>query len=130
MLGPKKIVFVGGLMFGGGIFISGFAKSVGFLIFSYGILVGLGMGLVYGCTVGNSVKLFPDKRGLIGGLTTATYGLSSVLIPPIANTLIYLIGILNTFKILGIIFIIIICTGSLLKNAQIILYLKVGLLKR
>lgn len=111
-LGPKKVVFLGGLMFGGGMFLSGLAKSVGFLNFSYGILVGLGMGLVYGCTIGNSVKFFPDRRGLIGGITTATYGLSSVILPPIANALINSVGITNTFKILGLVFLIIICVGS------------------
>jgi len=111
-LGPKKVVFLGGLMFGGGMFLSGLAKSVGFLNFSYGNLVGLGMGLVYGCTIGNSVKFFPDRRGLIGGITTATYGLSSVILPPIANALINSVGITNTFKILGLVFLIIICVGS------------------
>lgn len=111
-IGPKKVIFLGGLMFGGGMLVSGFAKSVGHLLFSYGILTGLGMGFVYSCTVGNSVKFFPDKRGLIGGLTTAIYGLSSVLVPPIASKLIILVGISNTFKILGATFILIVCSGS------------------
>lgn len=111
-LGPKRVILLGGLMFGGGMFLSGFAKSLGFLLFSYGSLVGLGMGLVYGCTVGNSVKFFPDKRGLVGGIATATYGLSSVLVPPIANKLINSMGVANTFKLLGGIFMLLICTGS------------------
>ena len=50
-LGPKWVVFIGGLMFGGGALLAGFSTSLGFLIFAYGILLGLGMGLVYSCTI-------------------------------------------------------------------------------
>lgn len=110
--GPKFVILLGGILFGGGMLISGFATSVGMLVISYGVFMGLGMGLVYGCTINNSVKFFPDKRGLIGGITTATYGLSSVIIPPIANVLIGTKGIANTFKILGTAFLVIICCGS------------------
>lgn len=83
------------------------------LILGYGIISGLGLGFAYGCTISNSVKFFPDKRGLIGGITTACYGLSSVILPPIATALIGAFGISNTFKILGIAFGIIVCGASL-----------------
>lgn len=111
-LGPKMVVFFGGIMFGGGMFLSSFAQNVVHLVISYGLFVGLGMGLVYGCTISNSVKFFPDKRGLIGGITTATYGLSSVIIPPIGNKIIGAMGVTQAFKILGVAFILIICVGS------------------
>lgn len=110
--GPKKVIFVGGLLFGGGMILSGFAQSVGFLVLSYGIITGLGTGMVYGCTISNSVKFFPDKRGLVGGITTAAYGLSSVIIPPIANALITKTGVTAAFKIIGIGFLIIVCVSS------------------
>ncbi len=113
-LGTRRVIFLGGLMFGGGMILSGFASSVMFLVVSYGILEGLGMGMVYGCTISNSVKFFPDKRGLIGGLTTATYGLSSVIIPPIANHIIKSTGVTTAFFILGAAFLVIICVGSAL----------------
>lgn len=111
-LGPKWVVFAGGLMFGLGMLACGSASGIPILILAYGLGCGLGMGLVYGCTISNSVKFFPDKRGLIGGIATATYGLSSVLIPPIANALIKNTGISNTFRILGAVFAIIICTAA------------------
>lgn len=111
-LGPKWVIFVGGLVFGGGMLLSGFANSVATLIVGYGLGCGLGMGLVYGCTINNSVKFFPDKRGLIGGIATASYGISSVLIPPIANALIDNAGVLNAFRYIGITFIIVICVGA------------------
>lgn len=111
-LGPKWVIFAGGLLFGLGLLACGFAGSVSFLIVAYGLGCGLGMGMVYGCTISNSVKLFPDKRGLIGGIATATYGLSSVLIPPVANALIGKTGVSSTMKILGAVFTVIICVGA------------------
>ena len=113
LFGPKKVIFVGGLLFGGGMILSGFAQSLGFLVFTYGIITGFGIGMVYGCTISNAVKLFPDKRGLIGGVTTAAYGLSSVIVPPIANALINNVGVTSAFKIIGIAFMFIVCVSAL-----------------
>lgn len=111
-LGPKWVIFAGGLLFGLGLLLCGFAGSVTFLIIAYGLGCGLGMGMVYGCTISNSVKFFPDKRGLIGGIATATYGLSSVLVPPVANALIGKTGVSTTLKILGAVFTAVICAGA------------------
>lgn len=101
-LGPRNVVLLGGALFGAGMILSGFATSVAMLLITYGLGVGLGMSLIYGCTVSNTVKFFPDKRGLVGGLTTASYGISSVLVPPIANALNLAVGVTSSFKILGI----------------------------
>lgn len=107
-LGPRWVILVGAVLFGGGFILSGFSGSIPFLVVSYGLGCGLGMGMIYGATVNNSVKFFPDKRGLIGGIATATYGFSSVLIPPVAHRMIGGYGILTTFRVLGILFFIII----------------------
>ncbi|MFD1174821.1 OFA family MFS transporter [Paenibacillus puldeungensis] len=112
MIGPRWVIFIGGLLFGLGMVVSGFATSVPVLVIAYGLGCGLGMGMVYGCTINNSVKFFPDKRGLIGGIATATYGLSSVIVPPIADALIDSVGVTETFEIFGILFLIIVCGGA------------------
>ncbi len=111
-LGPKWVVFIGGLMFGAGMILSGLATSFAMLMAGYGLLCGLGMGMVYGCTVSNSVKFFPDRKGLAGGLTTASYGISSVLIPPIGNALITGLGVSYAFIILGAVMLAIICVSA------------------
>lgn len=112
-LGPKMVVLIGGLMFGGGMFLSGFATSVSFLIMTYSLLLGLGLGMVYGATISTSVKFFPDRRGLVGGLTTATFGISSVIIPPIATMIIAAYGPTAAFKIIGAFFTVAICVSAL-----------------
>lgn len=109
LLGPKWVVFVGGIVYACGFFISSISNSVTMLGVGYGLGVGLGMGMIYGCTINNSIKFFPDKRGLVGGIATATFGFSSVIMPPIVNGLITNYGVLATFRYLGIAFLIIIC---------------------
>lgn len=109
LLGPKWVIFVGGILYGAGFIISGLSNSMTTLALGYGIGCGLAMGMIYGCTISNSIKFFPDKRGLVGGIATATFGFSSVLMPPIVNYLINLFGVLATFRYIGIVFLILIC---------------------
>ncbi|MBR2551952.1 MAG: OFA family MFS transporter [Erysipelotrichaceae bacterium] len=111
-IGAKWVIFIGGIMFGLGMALSGRVSSLSMLIVTYGLLVGLGIGLVYGATVSNSVKFFPDKKGLAGGLTTAFYGMSSIIMPPIAVRLLNAAGITKGFLILGIIMGVIICVSA------------------
>ena len=111
-LGPRKVVLAGGVLFAAGMVLSGFATSKEMLMLTYGLGVGLGVGMVYGVTVSNSVKLFPDKKGLAGGLATASYGLSSVLVPPIANALMQAVGVASAFKILGVAMLVVIVLAS------------------
>jgi len=76
-LGPKWAVFIGGLLEGGGMIMASMAHSLTSVVIWYGVVSGLGMGLIYSCTIGNTIKLFTDKRRLADGLATATYSLSS-----------------------------------------------------
>ncbi len=107
-LGPRWVIFAGGVLFGLGFIVCGCATSVAMLILGYGILSGLAMGLAYGCTISNSVKFFPDKAGLIGGIATASYGISSVIIPPIANAMIDAVGVCRSFMILGVVVVVVV----------------------
>ncbi|WP_031556508.1 OFA family MFS transporter [Lachnospira multipara] len=112
-MGPKRVILVGGIMWGLGMFLSGFATSVGFLIVTYGIIGGLGLGMAYGSTVSTCVKFFPDKRGLIGGITTAVYGMSSVILPPIVTAIVDKTSAPFAFKAVGVAFIVLIIISVL-----------------
>ena len=82
------------------------------LVTFYGLILGLGMGLIYSCTIGNTVKFFPDKKGMVGGLTTASYGLGSVILAPVAQKMVAAMGVASTFKVLGIIYLVVIIVGA------------------
>lgn len=105
--GPKIVLLVGTSMYSIGLILSGFATSIPMLLVTYGIIGGLGLGMAYGCTISTAVKFFPDKRGLIGGLTTAVYGLSSVIISPIITLLVQKQNAPFAFKVIGVIFLIV-----------------------
>ena len=111
--GPKKVILVGGIMWGLGMFLSGFATGVGYLIVTYGIIGGLGLGMAYGSVISTCVKFFPDKRGLIGGITTAVYGASSVILPPIVTAIVSRTDASFAFKLVGIIFIVLIAVSCM-----------------
>lgn len=100
-IGPKWVIFSGGIIFGLGFVVCGLARNIPTLIVGFGLMCGMGVGLAYGCTINNSVKFFPDKKGLVGGIATASYGISSVIVPPIANRLNDAVGVNYSFMIIG-----------------------------
>lgn len=71
----------------------------------------------YGVTVSNTVKFFPDKGGFAGGMITACYGASSIIIPPIANSLAEAYHVTTAFKVIGIVMMVIICASAFVIKA-------------
>lgn len=111
--GPKWITFAGGLMIGLGMILTSTISNLYMLYITYGLITGLGVGATYGCTTATSLKLFPDKKGLAGGLAVAGYGSGALIFAPIARSLISGVGIQTTFRFLGIGMMIIICLGAM-----------------
>jgi OFA family oxalate/formate antiporter-like MFS transporter len=107
-IGPQTVIFVGGLLFGGGMIGAGFTDSLGFLYSTYGIAGGIGIGAAYACTVANTVKWFPDRRGLASGLVVAGFGSGAVLFAPLATWLIDSWGVLIALQVLGTIYLLLI----------------------
>lgn len=118
--GPKKVVLLSGLLFGIGMISTGFVTKQPLLYLTYGLITGLGIGTGYGAATSTSVKWFPDKKGLAGGLTAAGFGSGSLILTPIVQPLIENKGIQATFKIMGLafLFIIIICSFILEKAPE------------
>jgi len=76
--GPKAVTLFGGLLCGIGWIINAYATSLPMLYVAAAI-AGTGAGAVYGTCVGNSLKWFPDRRGLAAGITAAGFGAGSAL---------------------------------------------------
>lgn len=107
-LGAKNGMIIGCLMFTIGLFLSGTVTQVGMLYLTYSLLAGTGGAFIYTANIGNTVKFFPDKRGLASGLCAAGYGCGAMIVAPIASKLIIDYGVLKTFQILGCVFFVII----------------------
>jgi MFS transporter, OFA family, oxalate/formate antiporter len=83
--GPRWVVAIGGLLVGAAWWINSGASSL-VMLYTGGLIGGVGAGIVYGTSVGNALKWFPDHRGLAAGLTAAAFGAGSALtIVPIAS---------------------------------------------
>ncbi|MFH0897027.1 MAG: OFA family MFS transporter [Candidatus Bathyarchaeota archaeon] len=107
--GPKKVAMAGGLLTGLGWFLASLVTSPEVLAAVYGVIGGFGVGLAYGCPIAVSTRWFPDRRGLAVGLTVLGFGFSAALIGPLADYLtVNYGGILSTFRIFGIAFLLII----------------------
>ena len=105
---PRQVILAGGILLGTGVMGIGYARTIeGLLLFS--LLIGLGVGIAYPGTVTNMVRWFPDHRGLASGLLAGGMGEGAVIISPLAVLLIQEYGLLAGFKILGIVFLVLIC---------------------
>jgi MFS transporter, OFA family, oxalate/formate antiporter len=77
-LGPKLLVAVGGVLVAIGWILNSYADEL-WILYLGACITGTGGGAVYATCVGNSVKWFPDRRGLAVGLTAAGFGAGAVL---------------------------------------------------
>ncbi len=83
--GLRNLFLLGGVLVGIGWVVNAFASNLGMLYLGAAI-GGIGGGIIYGGSVGNAVKWFPDHRGLAAGLTAMGYGFGAgFTVVPIAN---------------------------------------------
>ena len=117
--GPKVGAIVGGLFLAVGCIIAGLMKSYGGLVFGFGVLGGIGMGIGYAAPTPAALSWFgPHRRGLVAGLVVGGYGGAALYIGPLASYLIATGGVTYSWIFLGILFAaVVIVAGSLLAKA-------------
>jgi len=104
--GPRNVTIIGGVLTGIGWLLASFSSSVPMLYVMYGVIGGIGVGIAYGVPVAVSARWFPDRRGLAVGLTVLGFGFSAFFTANIAGYFISAYGVMNTFRIFGVAFII------------------------
>ncbi len=86
--GPRALLSIGTVIAGLSWVLAAQASSVFMLYVTYGLLGGIGTGIVYVGVIGHMVQWFPDRRGLATGLVAAGYGMGALLTTfPIASVL-------------------------------------------
>jgi MFS transporter, OFA family, oxalate/formate antiporter len=76
--GPKLLIGLGAVLSGLGWVASSYVTSLTGLYLTYGLLCGLGTGIVYIGIIGLMVKWFPDRRGFATGIVAAGYGFGAI----------------------------------------------------
>jgi MFS transporter, OFA family, oxalate/formate antiporter len=76
--GPKLLIGLGAVLSGLGWVASSYVTSLTGLYLTYGLLCGVGTGIVYIGIIGLMVKWFPERRGFATGIVAAGYGFGAI----------------------------------------------------
>jgi oxalate/formate antiporter len=86
--GPRALVLAGCALSGLGWVGAAQAATLTELYLTYGVLCGIGTGIVYVGIIGQMLRWFPDRRGFATGMVAAGYGFGAMLTNfPIFNML-------------------------------------------
>jgi OFA family oxalate/formate antiporter-like MFS transporter len=130
--GPRFVATIGGVLFGLGTLLAGYADQVGSLVLLYlgfGVIAALGNGFGYVTPIATLIRWFPDKRGLVTGLAVMGFGAGAFFMGKIAPAMInsyqqidpsgtvIASGVSTTWYIWGVIFLILVVgAAQLFKN--------------
>jgi oxalate/formate antiporter len=102
--GPRVLISVGSVLTGASWFLAARADSLTLLYLSYGVLGGLGTGVVYVGVVGLVVRWFPAQRGFAAGMVAAGYGMGAMLTTFPVSASLADAGLASTLQKFGVIF--------------------------
>ncbi|HZS49170.1 MAG TPA: OFA family MFS transporter [Blastocatellia bacterium] len=120
--GPRKTMLVAACCFGAGFMIAGFGASIHSLlviIFGYGVVGGIGLGLGYISPVSTLIKWFPDRPGMATGMAIMGFGGGALIGSPLATNLMAKFatpqstGVVPTFYAMGAIYFVFMLMGPL-----------------
>ena len=112
--GPKLLIGLGALISGSSWIASSYIQTIWALYATYGLLCGVGTGIVYIGIIGLMVKWFPDRRGLATAVVAAGYGFGAILTTFPIDSMIKASGYQHTLVVFGAIFGVIGLIGALM----------------
>ena len=119
-IGPKKSGLLAMLFLVTGLLGTAYALSIHnltLLYLFYGIIGGIGLGIGYITPVSTLVKYFPNRPGFATGLAIMGFGFASLIAGPLMQYLVAQVGLVDTFIILGVIYLVIMGASSLYLKA-------------
>jgi OFA family oxalate/formate antiporter-like MFS transporter len=119
-LGIRKLISIAGIIMGAGLILTSKVTSISMLYIMAGLIVGAADGIAYITILSNCIKWFPEKKGLISGISVGAYGAGSLIFKYINASLISSKGVSAAFLYWGIIVMVLVFTGAqLLKDAPV-----------
>ncbi len=116
-VGPRRVAMLGGVLVGVG-YLGASLTGTTFAaqLFWIGVVAGAGIGLAYVCPIAVGIRWFPERKGLITGVAVAGFGFGAMIWVKLAGNWGHLLdrfGVLGTYRVYGIIFLVGIVLGSL-----------------
>jgi MFS family permease len=112
-VGPRKAMFASACCFGAGFILSAIGvqlHSLPVVIFGYGVIGGIGLGLGYISPVSTLIKWFPDRPGMATGFAIMGFGGGAMIGSPLAVALMSKfaspssVGVAETFLVMGVLY--------------------------
>ncbi len=116
IIGPRMLSLLSGVFFLIGYVTAFLSKgNPAVIILGIGVFAGIGTGFGYLIAITTPIKWFPDKKGMITGLSVAGFGGGAMLLSFIAETMIgNNVDILKIFMIIGLSYGVLILLSSFL----------------
>jgi len=120
-VGPRRPALIGAGLLGVGYLLSYSIaifprSSLWITSIAFGLIAGTGCGYAYNPPIAVVGRWFPDRRGLSLGLTVMGFGLSALITAPAVAAMVSMLGLANTFLILGVVFLVLLSLlGSMMK---------------
>jgi MFS family permease len=80
-----RLLLAGTLLLSGGFYVSAIATNIWVFTLGYGVLVGIGVGILYSIALNSVARYFDTNIGVLSGVMLMAFGLSSVITSPLAQ---------------------------------------------
>ena len=101
--GPRVVISCAGILIASGYLMLSRANTILELYLYYGLFVGAGMSGGMIPVLSTITKWFEKRKGLMTGFAIAGVGAGTLIVPPVANALIYAYGWRTSFFLAGIV---------------------------
>jgi MFS family permease len=113
-LGTRRVVLLGGTLFGLGMMLSGLTQQIWHLYLSFGLLGGMGVGALYVPLSATATRWFTSNRGLAVAIVSAGNGSGILVMAPLGRYLISTFDWATAFAIVGVLGWVVILPAALL----------------
>ncbi|MBE5202191.1 OFA family MFS transporter [Pectobacterium quasiaquaticum] len=111
-IGLCRLTMIAGIALGAGLMASAVSPSLTLIYLLMGVVVGFADGTAYITTLSNLIKWFPNRKGLIAGISVGAFGTGSLLFKYVNSFLIAEVGVSEAFFYWGIIVMAMVLVGS------------------
>lgn len=111
---PRISIFIAACAIFAGFFASSFTSSLIWIYLSYGVMCGFAVGIGANTVLSTSLKWFADKQGMASGALLMGFGFGSMVLSPFITMMLNTIGWRNTFKLLSVVFGLLLIAGAII----------------